>query len=229
MHREFPVGLVAVGNQVVFTQTRELVHITIECLEVLSAPCAADAADMVASWEKYKSVESYITTDWRQCKTLFICTVWSPGKCLIEFKTAAVLPSLDCTSMTPAKEKARKHNHTHFHLIVATVSLQSPKQVIVKRALSSPLYEDCTFFSHTLPPTGNWSFIAKTWQTCAEWMPDAFLKSHRMSTPFFLSLNWTNMFALQVIIFIPRRVGTNKTSFLVFSLWNIHKSKATLG
>lgn len=43
------VGLVAVGDQVVLTHTGELVHITVKRLEVLSAPGAADAADMVAN------------------------------------------------------------------------------------------------------------------------------------------------------------------------------------
>lgn len=49
VHRELLVGVVAVGGQVVLTHTRELVHVTIKRLEVLSAPCAADAADMVAN------------------------------------------------------------------------------------------------------------------------------------------------------------------------------------
>lgn len=47
VHGELLVRPTAVWGQVVFTQTRELVHITIEGLEVLSAPCAADAVDMV--------------------------------------------------------------------------------------------------------------------------------------------------------------------------------------
>lgn len=48
VHRELLVGLVAVGDQVVLTHTRELVNITVKRFEVLSAPRAADAADMVA-------------------------------------------------------------------------------------------------------------------------------------------------------------------------------------
>lgn len=48
VHRELLVGLrVAVGGQVVFTRPWELVHVSIEGLEVLSAPGAADAVHMV--------------------------------------------------------------------------------------------------------------------------------------------------------------------------------------
>ena len=61
VHRELLVSVVAVGGQVVFTHARELVHVAIERLEVLTAPCAADAADMVANWEKYKSVENSLS------------------------------------------------------------------------------------------------------------------------------------------------------------------------
>ncbi len=50
VHWELLVEFVTVGGQVVFTHTRELEHVTIKRLEVLSAPCAADAADMVANW-----------------------------------------------------------------------------------------------------------------------------------------------------------------------------------
>lgn len=53
VHGELLVGLVAVGGQVVLTHTGELVHITIKCLEVLSAPSAADAADMVSNWGRF--------------------------------------------------------------------------------------------------------------------------------------------------------------------------------
>lgn len=53
VHGEILVGLVAVGGQVVLTHTRELVHSSVKCLEVLSAPCAADAADMVANWVSF--------------------------------------------------------------------------------------------------------------------------------------------------------------------------------
>lgn len=49
VHRELLGGLVAVGHQVVLAQTGELVDIAVKRLEVLSAPCAADAADMVAN------------------------------------------------------------------------------------------------------------------------------------------------------------------------------------
>lgn len=49
VHRELPGGLVAVGDQVVLAQTGELVHIAVKRLEVFSAPCAADAADMVVN------------------------------------------------------------------------------------------------------------------------------------------------------------------------------------
>lgn len=47
VHRELLGGLVAVGDQVVLAQTGELVDIAVKGLEVVSAPCAADAADMV--------------------------------------------------------------------------------------------------------------------------------------------------------------------------------------
>lgn len=40
----------AVRDQVVFAQTGELVDIAVKRLEVLSAPCAADAADVVVTW-----------------------------------------------------------------------------------------------------------------------------------------------------------------------------------
>lgn len=53
VHWELLVGLVAVWDQVVFTHTRELVHITIKRLEVLSSPCAADAADMVVNCGRF--------------------------------------------------------------------------------------------------------------------------------------------------------------------------------
>lgn len=49
VHREILGGLVAVGDQVVLAQTREMVDITVKRLEVFSAPCAADAADMVVN------------------------------------------------------------------------------------------------------------------------------------------------------------------------------------
>lgn len=49
VHRELLVGLVAVGGQVVLTRARELKHISVKRLEVLPAPCAADAAHMVAN------------------------------------------------------------------------------------------------------------------------------------------------------------------------------------
>lgn len=49
VHGELLVGLVAIGNQVVLTHTRKLVHIAVKRLEVLSAPRAADVADMVAN------------------------------------------------------------------------------------------------------------------------------------------------------------------------------------
>ncbi len=61
VHWELLVGLVAVWGQVVFTHTRELVHITIKRLEVLSAPCAADAADMVANCGRFLSVENSLS------------------------------------------------------------------------------------------------------------------------------------------------------------------------
>lgn len=47
--RELLGGLVAVGHQVVLAQTRELVDIAVKRLEVISAPRAADAADMVVN------------------------------------------------------------------------------------------------------------------------------------------------------------------------------------
>lgn len=50
VHRELWEGVMAVGDQVVFTHARKLVHITIERLEVLPAPCATDAAHMVTDW-----------------------------------------------------------------------------------------------------------------------------------------------------------------------------------
>lgn len=49
VHRELLVGLVAVGHQVVAAQPGELVHVTVERLEVVPAPCAADAVDVVQS------------------------------------------------------------------------------------------------------------------------------------------------------------------------------------
>lgn len=39
----------AVGDQVVLAQTGELVDIAVKRLEVFSAPCAADAADVVVT------------------------------------------------------------------------------------------------------------------------------------------------------------------------------------
>lgn len=49
VHRELLEGLVAVGDQVVLAQAGELVDIAVKGLEVLSAPCAADAADVVVT------------------------------------------------------------------------------------------------------------------------------------------------------------------------------------
>ena len=49
VHREFSVHLVAVGHQVVSTQAGELVHVPVKRLEVVPAPGAADAVDMVES------------------------------------------------------------------------------------------------------------------------------------------------------------------------------------
>lgn len=49
VHRELLGGLVAVGDQVVLAQTGELVDIAVKGLEVFSAPCAADAADVVVN------------------------------------------------------------------------------------------------------------------------------------------------------------------------------------
>lgn len=49
VHRELLGGLVAVGDQVVLAQTGELVDIAVKRLKVFSAPCAADAADMVVN------------------------------------------------------------------------------------------------------------------------------------------------------------------------------------
>lgn len=55
VHRELPVGLVAVGDQVVLAHAGELVHIAVKRLKVLSAPCAADAADMVRNWGRLET------------------------------------------------------------------------------------------------------------------------------------------------------------------------------
>lgn len=51
MHWKLLVELMAVWDQVVFAQPRKLEHVSVKSLEVLSAPCAADAADMVANWK----------------------------------------------------------------------------------------------------------------------------------------------------------------------------------
>ena len=48
-HRELLVRPVAVGGQSVFTHARELVQLSIKGLEVLPAPGAADAVDMVTA------------------------------------------------------------------------------------------------------------------------------------------------------------------------------------
>lgn len=48
VHRKVLGGLVAVISQFVFTHTRELVHISIKRLEVISAPGAAGVSHMVA-------------------------------------------------------------------------------------------------------------------------------------------------------------------------------------
>lgn len=49
VHRKLLGGLETVGHQVVLAQTGELVDIAVKRLEVVSAPGAADAADMVAN------------------------------------------------------------------------------------------------------------------------------------------------------------------------------------
>lgn len=45
---------------------------------------------------------------------------------------------------------ARKHNHTHLHLMVATVGLLTPKQVIVRQHSAAPYIEIAQFFAPTL-------------------------------------------------------------------------------
>ena len=49
VHRELLVHLLAVGHQVVSAQAGELVHVPVKRLEVVPAPGAADAVDMVES------------------------------------------------------------------------------------------------------------------------------------------------------------------------------------
>lgn len=152
VHGELLVGLVAIGHQVVLTHTRELVHITVKRLEVLSAPCAADAADVVVNWgcvEDSLSYEIFYVTDIGD-NTLFVILYEAERSIHTVFKTIRFLPSLAWTSMTLATERARKHNHTHVSLIVASGSLRSPEKVIViSTALDGPLYWDFTlFFAH---------------------------------------------------------------------------------
>lgn len=53
VHRELLEGAVAVGHQVVLAHAGELVHVAVKGLEVLSAPRAADAADVVANWGRH--------------------------------------------------------------------------------------------------------------------------------------------------------------------------------
>lgn len=47
VHRELLEGAVAIGHQVVLAQAGELEDVAVKGLEVLAAPSAADAADMV--------------------------------------------------------------------------------------------------------------------------------------------------------------------------------------
>lgn len=49
MHWELLEGTVTVGHQVVLARARELEHVAVKRLEVLAAPGAADAADMVTN------------------------------------------------------------------------------------------------------------------------------------------------------------------------------------
>lgn len=49
VHGEFLEGTVTVGHQVVLACAGELEHVAVKRLEVLAAPGAADAADMVAN------------------------------------------------------------------------------------------------------------------------------------------------------------------------------------
>lgn len=53
VHRELLEGVVAVGHQVVLAHAGELVHVTVKGLEVLPAPRAADAADVVTNWGRH--------------------------------------------------------------------------------------------------------------------------------------------------------------------------------
>lgn len=52
VHRELLEGTVTIGHQVVLAHAGELEHISVKCLEVLAAPGAADAADVVPNWER---------------------------------------------------------------------------------------------------------------------------------------------------------------------------------
>ncbi len=95
----------------------------------------------------------------------------SPEKCSKVSKTIWVLPSLAWTSMTLATDKARTHNHTHLHHIVATVGLLSPKQVIVRLQLAALYIQIAHFNAHTF-------FLENWWLTVYQditntcWMDD---------------------------------------------------------
>lgn len=57
-----------------------------------------------------------------------------------------VLPSLAWTSVTLATEKAKKHNQVYLHLILTTLGLMPPKQIITWLNLTA-LYIETTHFS----------------------------------------------------------------------------------
>lgn len=150
VNRKLLIGLMAIRHQVVFTGARELVHITIKCLEVVSAPCATDAADVVTNWKFQKTKLGY-------CQ--FKCWTFTAERCEISISRVvkSFSPVLACTWRTVTTHSENKLNHTHLPSMVAAVTRAGITQMTDGRLLYWDL-SACvpTYF------LSNLNFITKT-------------------------------------------------------------------
>lgn len=134
VHRELLEGAVAVGHQVVLARAGELEDVAVKGLEVLAAPGAADAADVVPNWERW--VTMFVNAEIAELqRDLDI-------KELENLRTGpSFLPSRAWTSI---RGKARTHNHTLIQPMVAAVVQGSADQLSGFRLLCKSLYRAAT-------------------------------------------------------------------------------------